>query len=251
MTVLVIDAGTSGVRAVAIGDDGAILADELVEVLPDSPAPGLVEVDAVRTAEAAVSVAGAVQRRVGRIDAVGIANQRATTVAWDGRTGVPVGPGIGWQDLRTVGRCLELQAEGVRVAPNATATKAEWLLQHADVPVDAVRIGTIDTWLAWHLTGGQHHVTDASNALVTGLFDPAAGAWDSDLVDAARDPGVGTAPCRRLGWRGGRRRRPRGRPGARCTGGRPAGLTRRSGVRPAWRGQDHVRHRRDARRLSR
>lgn len=183
MTVLVIDAGTSGVRAVLIGDDGAVLDEEHTEVLPASPASGLVEIDAVTTASAALDLArGLIERHRG-VGAVGIANQRATTVAWDARTGEPLGPGIGWQDLRTVGRCLELRAEGWRVAPNSTATKAEWLLQQTDLAPEHVRIGTVDTWLAWHLTDGRHHVTDASNALVTGLFHAAAGTWDTALLE--------------------------------------------------------------------
>lgn len=182
MTVLVVDAGTSGVRSVAIRPDGSVAAEVHAEVLPSSPAPGLVELDAAATAAAALDTATAVLEQVGRVDAVGITNQRASTVAWDARTGAPAGPGIGWQDLRTVGRCLALQAEGVRLAPNTSATKAEWLVQHTDVPAEHLRIGTVDTWLAWVLTGGACHVTDASNALVTGLYDPAARGWRDDLL---------------------------------------------------------------------
>jgi len=182
MTVLVVDAGTSGVRALALLPDGSVAAEVHAEVLPSSPAPGLVELDATATARAAIDTARAVLDQVGPVDAVGITNQRASTIAWDARTGEPTGPGIGWQDLRTVGRCLALQPEGIRLAPNASATKAEWLVQHADVPIEHLRIGTVDTWLAWTLSGGACHVTDASNALVTGLHDPAAG-WRSDLLE--------------------------------------------------------------------
>jgi len=182
MTVLVVDAGTSGVRSLALRSDGTVAAEAHAEVLPASPAPGLVELDPVATAEAALATARAVLDRVGAVDAVGITNQRASTVAWDARTGEPAGPGIGWQDLRTVGRCLELQPQGVRLAPNSSATKAEWLVQHADVPTEHLRLGTVDTWLAWVLSEGACHVTDASNALVTGLWDPGAG-WRDDLLD--------------------------------------------------------------------
>jgi len=182
MTVLVVDAGTSGVRSLALRPDGTVAAEVLAEVLPASPAPGLVELDPVATARAAVATARQVLDEVGEVEAVGIANQRASTIAWDARSGEPVGPGIGWQDLRTVGRCLALQAEGVRLAPNASATKAEWLVQQSEVPAEHLRVGTVDAWLAWTLSEGACHVTDASNALVTGLHDPATG-WRDDLLD--------------------------------------------------------------------
>lgn len=193
MTVLVIDAGTSGVRSVVIRDDGSVAAEAHVEVLPSSPAPGLVQIDAAATAEAALATARRVLDQVGPVDAVGITNQRASTIAWDARSGQPVGPGIGWQDLRTVGRCLALQPEGVRLAPNASATKAEWLVQNADIPTGHIRIGTVDTWLAWVLSGGSSHVTDASNALVTGLYDPATRAWSDDLLGLLGIPSTAMA----------------------------------------------------------
>ncbi len=182
MTVLVVDAGTSGVRSVAIRADGSVAAEVHLEVLPSSPAPGLVEIDAAATADAALATTRAVLEQVGPVDAVGIANQRASTIAWDARTGAPVGPGIGWQDLRTVGRCLALQPEGIRLAPNASATKAEWLVQHSGIPPEHLRLGTVDTWLAWTLSEGSAHVTDASNALVTGLYDAMDRDWSDDLL---------------------------------------------------------------------
>ncbi len=182
MTILVVDAGTSGVRAVAVRGDGSVAAEVHAEVLPVSPSPGLMEIDARATADAALVTARAVIDHVGPVDAVGITDQRASTIAWDARTGEPTGPGIGWQDLRTVGRCLGLQAEGIRVAPNQSATKAEWLVQHADIPIEHLRIGTVDTWLAWVLSAGTCHVTDATNALVTGLYDPGRRDWYDDLL---------------------------------------------------------------------
>ncbi len=126
----------------------------------------------------ATELAEAVLAEVGPVAAVGVTQQRATTVLWDARSGEPVGPALGWQDLRTVGRCLQLRAEGLVVAPNQTATKLEWLLQHTDTASADLRAGTLDAWLAWHLTGGRHHVTDASNASVTGLADPGSTGWD-------------------------------------------------------------------------
>lgn len=183
MTILVVDAGTSGVRAVAIRADGSVQAERHVEVLPSSPHAGLVEIDAMALADAAVEVVRGVHAEVGAVDAVGIANQRASTVLWQASTGRALGPGLGWQDLRTVGRCLELRAEGVAVAPNQSATKAEWLVQQTDVDPDDLRFGTIDTWLAWTLSAGRVHATDLSNAAVTGLYDHAGGGWDVGLLD--------------------------------------------------------------------
>ena len=193
MTIVVVDVGTSGVRAVAVRDDATVVLERHVEALPSSPQPGLVEFDPVAVADASVDLARQVGAEAGPVRAVAIANQRASTVVWDARSGDPVGPGIGWQDLRTVGRCLELQADAVRVAPNATATKAEWLIARADVAPDRLRVGTIDSWLTWRLTGGSLHVTDATNAAVTGLYDVAAGAWDHDLLDRLGIP-IGAMP---------------------------------------------------------
>ena len=182
MSVLVVDVGTSGVRALVVDDDGSTRDEVHAPMLPSSPHPGLVEFDPVALADLAVELARRAAGAGAGIDALAVANQRASTVVWDARTGEPVGPGIGWQDLRTVGRCLELRATGLEVAPNQTATKAEWLVQQAGVEADHLRVGTVDSWLAWRLSGGDLHVTDATNAAVTGLWDPAIGAWDDGLL---------------------------------------------------------------------
>jgi glycerol kinase len=110
-------------------------------------------------------------------------------VVWDRATGEPVGPGIGWQDLRTVGRCLELRAAGTRAAPNLSATKIEALLDGADPARERdLCAGTVDSWIAWALTGGALHVTDATNALVTGLRTPANDGWERGVLDTLRIP---------------------------------------------------------------
>jgi glycerol kinase len=140
-------------------------------------------------AAVALEVARAVLAEGGPVDAVGITNQRASTIVWDRATGEPVGPGIGWQDLRTVGTCLVLQADGIRVAPNASATKAAWLLDAADP--DRTRdlcIGTVDSWLAWHLSEGAAHVSDATNAGVTGLLRGDGTDWDDRMLEPLRIP---------------------------------------------------------------
>jgi glycerol kinase len=189
--ILVVDVGTSSVRAAVATADATIAHERRVPLLPSSPAPGLVEFDAAEMARVALECAGAVLADAGgAVDAVGVTNQRSSVVLWDRATGEPVGPGIGWQDLRTVGRCLELRAStGLRLAPNVTATKLEWLLDQADPdrrrPLCA---GTVDTWVAWALTDGAVHVTDASNAALTGLLARDAGGWDPTVLDALRIP---------------------------------------------------------------
>jgi glycerol kinase len=162
-------------------------------VLPDTPFPGLVEFDATAMAAAAVEVASASLADGGPVEAVGIANQRASTIVWDRATGVPVGPGIGWQDLRTVGTCLELQAKGIRVAPNASATKVAALLDSADPDRSRsergeLAFGTVDTWVAWTLSAGELHITDSSNAGVTGLVRGDGSGWDTEVLAALGIP---------------------------------------------------------------
>src|SRR5207248_5533119 len=151
--------------------------------------PGFVVFDSAEMARAALDVAQAALSESGPVEAVGIANQRSSTVVWDRSTGEPVGPGVGWQDLRTVGMCLALQAEGVRVAPNASATKLAFLLDMADP--DRQRdlcFGTVDTWVAWALSKGSVHVTDLSNAAVTGLYRSDGGGWSEPTLAALRVP---------------------------------------------------------------
>ncbi len=194
-SILVVDVGTSGVRAAVVRPDASVGHVHQVPVLPATPAPGLVEVDAGRIAEAVLHVAVAAMDAAGPVGAVGIANQRATTVVWDRATGEPVSPGIGWQDLRTVGTCLALQADGFRFLPNASATKLAAILDEVDP--DRVRggdlcFGTIDTWVAWTLSGGAAggalHVTDATNAAVTCLVDPDTIEWDPAALKVLRVP---------------------------------------------------------------
>ena len=189
MSLLVIDVGTSGVRAAVVRPDAEVTAVHRVEVLPSTPAPGLVELDAVAIAAAALDVARRSLAEAGPVDAVGIANQRASTVVWDRRTGAPVGPVLGWQDLRTVGDCLVWQAEGLRFAPNQTATKARHLLDVADPEREGdLCVGTIDSWILWNLTEGQVHATDPTNAGLTGLLAADASGWDLQVLERLRIP---------------------------------------------------------------
>jgi glycerol kinase len=189
MSILVIDVGTSGLRASVVRPDATIAAEEHRPLLPSTPEAGLVEFDPARMAALALELATTVLSAAGPVEAVGITNQRASTVVWDRATGEAVGPGIGWQDLRTVGTCLVLQADGIHLAPNATATKAAYLLDLADP--DRTRdlcVGTVDSWLAWHLSDGALHVTDATNAAITGLVRGDGSDWDDKVLDSLRIP---------------------------------------------------------------
>ncbi len=210
--ILVIDVGTSSLRAAAVDRNGQILHSTHVASAPVSPAPGLVEFDATALAAVALEAANATIAAVGPPDAVGVATQRASTVVWNPITGIPIGPGLGWQDLRTIGECLAARAEhGWEIAPNQTATKAAWLLEHhgdaAGLERHRLLIGTVDAWLVWNLTRGEVIATDHTNAGVTGLYDLGCGEWLPDrceafgfgveqlphLVDTAGSVGMATA----------------------------------------------------------
>lgn len=186
--ILVIDVGTSSVRAAIVDGDAHIVSERREPLLPDSPAPGLVEFDAARMASVVLELAQSALDD-GAVDAIGIANQRSSSIVWDRATGEPLAPGIGWQDLRTVGRCLELQPEGFRYAPNSSATKYESLLDAVDPDrTSDVCLGTVDSWVVWTLTGGALHVTDATNAAITGLRTAANEEWRADALQVLRIP---------------------------------------------------------------
>ena len=189
MSVLVVDVGTSSVRASIVGADATVAHIHRRAVLPATPAPGFVEFDARLLADAVLEVCHAALAEGGRVDAVGITNQRSTTIVWDRETGQPVGPGIGWQDQRTVMMCLALQAQGLRLSPSSSATKLAFLLDTVDP--DRTRdlcFGTVDTWVAWTLSAGGLHVTDLSNAGVTGMMLLDGSGWDPKVLDTLRIP---------------------------------------------------------------
>lgn len=187
--VLVIDVGTSGVRAATVDPTGAVDHVTYREVLPSTPFEGFVEIDAAALAAAVLAVANQTLDRSGPVAGVAIANQRASTIVWDRATGEPVGPGVGWQDVRTVGMCMALAAQGIRVAPNASATKAAFLMDMADPDRTAdLCFGTVDTWVAWTLSEGTAHVTDMSNAAVTDLTTSDGAGWGGPALEALRIP---------------------------------------------------------------
>ena len=184
MSILVIDVGTSGLRAAVVSPSGGVERSHHVPLLPATPFPGLVEFDAAVMAREVLQAAHAVLEAHGApVDAVGIATQRASTVVWDRATGEPVGPALGWQDLRTVMACMELGAKGFRLAPNQSATKLQWLLDTYDAArARDLCFGTVDTWVASVLSGGALHVTDRTNAAIGGLVRSDASGWHDELL---------------------------------------------------------------------
>ncbi|MBM3660109.1 MAG: glycerol kinase GlpK [Actinobacteria bacterium] len=199
--VLALDAGTTGVRTLAVGADGRPGPMAYREFPQHFPRPGWVEHDAADILAAALAtlgeVAGTLRDGGGRIAAIGITNQRETVVAWDRRTGQPRHRAIVWQDRRTAATCDALREAGheplVRARtglildPYFSATKMAWLLTEGGVEDDGdLAMGTVDTWLLWNLTGGPAggvHATEPSNASRTLLYDIGAGAWSPELAD--------------------------------------------------------------------
>lgn len=186
--LLVVDVGTTGLRAALVDEELRVRRFEYRPNPPSTPAPGLVEFDAQRMAELVLDATHAVLEGVGPLEAVGITTQRASVVAWDRRTGRPLAPGIGWQDLRTVGECITARAEhGWALAPNQSITKIGWLLANAPGLDDAdVCVGTVDSWIAWTLSNGTLHVSDQTNssATMTGLRHVDGTAWNADRCAA-------------------------------------------------------------------
>src|SRR5213594_3391995 len=199
--VLALDQGTTSSRAIVFDESGAARALAQKEFRQHFPQPGWVEHDALEILRTQLACARAALKKAKldprHVAAVGITNQRETTVVWDRRTGKPVHRAIVWQDRRTAARCDALKREGLDKAvqaktglvidPYFSATKVEWLLDNvAGLRARAERgelaFGTVDTWLAWHLSGGELHVTDPSNASRTMLYDIHRGEWDEELL---------------------------------------------------------------------
>jgi len=194
--VLSLDEGTTGATAVVVGLDGEVRAKGYREIAQHYPQPGWVEHDPLEIWSAVqLSAKEALQAAdvaAADVRAVGITNQRETLVVWDRRTLEPLAPAIVWQDRRTAAVCDELRAAGheqrVRevtglvIDPYFTATKLAWALEHVDGAANAV-VGTVDSWLVARLSAGRDHVTDASNASRTLLFDIGQGAWSQEMAD--------------------------------------------------------------------
>jgi glycerol kinase len=190
--VLALDLGTTGVRALVVGAGGAVRARVWRPLAARFPRAGWFEQDpaAYWSESEAVARAALSEAALGARDlaAIGVVTQRATALAWDARSGAPLGPALGWQDQRTGPRVRELNARGIPVTTLPSATKFEWLLRQEPAVAAAarsgrLRLGTPDVWLTDRLTGGARFATDASQASCTGLFDLRAGAWSAPALD--------------------------------------------------------------------
>jgi glycerol kinase len=196
--ILVIDVGTTGLRAAVVDEQLVVRAYEYRPCPPRTPAPGLAEFDGAEMATKLLDAARTVIATLGEpIAAVGITNQRASVLMWDRRTGEPLGPGLGWQDLRTVGDCIVAKIEhGWALAPNQSVTKAGWLMANTpDLDGRDICIGTIDSWVAWTLSDGALHISDQTNASATtnGLRLIDGSAWNEEICAAFGVP-VSTLP---------------------------------------------------------
>jgi glycerol kinase len=205
--ILALDQGTTSSRAIVFDAAGAIRAMAQQEFTQIYPRPGWVEHDAGEIWATQVAVAAEAIARAGLqardIAAIGIANQRETTIVWDRASGRPVCNAIVWQDRRTAAACELLKARGLeaRVTEKTglvldayfSGTKLAWILDNvpgarASAAAGRLAFGTVDTWLAWKLSGGAAHVTDPSNASRTLLYNIHTGAWDDELLQLFNIP---------------------------------------------------------------
>jgi glycerol kinase len=186
---LAIDVGSSSIRTALVDERGVVSYVHQRPLHVATPSPGYVELDAAEIVNSALELAALTLGDGGACACVGVTNQRATTIVFDPATGVAVGPALSWQDLRTVIDCLVLQGEGLRLAPNQSATKVRWLVEQAQRPSRELRFATIETWLVWHLSQGASFVSDRSNAGVTGLVNTTLDGWDERTLSLlALDP---------------------------------------------------------------
>jgi glycerol kinase len=199
--VLALDQGTTGSAALVFDQNGSAVASADVEIAQHYPRPGWVEHDAVEIFETTVAVGRQALQRAGvsmrDVAAVGITNQRETTVVWDRATGEPIHPAVVWQSRASAEICDRLKADGLEplfrertgllIDAYFSGTKIRWLLDHVPgaqqrAEAGELLFGTIDSWLVWKLTGGRVHCTDVSNASRTLLFNIHTLDWDDDLL---------------------------------------------------------------------
>src|SRR5881394_3120437 len=205
--VLALDQGTTSSRAMLFDEKGTPKSIAQREFRQIFPQPGWVEHDAKEILATQREVAREAMRN-GAIDlktlmAIGIANQRETTIIWDRQTSEPIANAIVWQDRRTAPQCEELKLVGAEslvrertglvIDPYFSGTKIAWLLDNVPgargrAERGELAFGTVDTWLVWHLTGNRTHVTDPSNASRTMLFNIHMNDWDPELLSLLRVP---------------------------------------------------------------
>ncbi|HEX8804519.1 MAG TPA: glycerol kinase GlpK [Acidimicrobiales bacterium] len=197
--VIAIDAGTTGVRCLALREDATSAGYAYAEFPQHFPRPGLVEHDPAQIWDAVLATLSELTDRLDGepVAAIGITDQRETTVVWDRRTGEPLHRALVWQDRRTAARCDELReaghldlvrrTTGLVLDPYFSATKLEWLLTEGGVAAGPdLAFGTVDSWVLWNLTGGAGggvHATEPSNASRTLLYDIAGLDWSPELLD--------------------------------------------------------------------
>ena len=204
MRILAIDQGTTSSRAIVFDADGLPLASAGAEFPQIYPQPGWVEHDPEAIWDTSLDCARQVLAKAGPVGAIGITNQRETTVVWERATGRPIHNAIVWQDRRTAELTTSLKADaetahrvalktGLLLDPYFSATKIAWILDHVEgartrAENGELAFGTIDTFLLWRLTGGAVHATDATNASRTLLYDIELGGWDNELLDLFHVP---------------------------------------------------------------
>jgi len=205
--ILAFDQGTTSSRAIIFDDAGAVVASAQREFRQHYPRPGWVEHDPCEIWDTQSDVAARIMKNhlLGgrKIAAIGVTNQRETTVVWERSTGRPIYNAIVWQDRRTAAACDLLRKNGhaalirqkTGLIPDAyfSATKIAWILDHVPnarkmAEKGDLAFGTIDTWLIWNMTGGAIHVTDSSNASRTMLYDIHTGEWDDELLNLLKVP---------------------------------------------------------------
>ncbi len=205
--ILALDQGTTSSRAIVFDHAGAVVSVAQKEFLQIFPKPGWVEHDAgdIWSSQAGVAAEALTKAhvRASEIAAIGITNQRETTLVWDRGTGRPIHNAIVWQDRRTAPMCDRLRARkldrmirrktGLVIDAYFSATKLAWILEHvkgarARAKAGELAFGTIDSWLVWNLTGGTVHATDATNASRTMLYDISKGEWDDELLALFKVP---------------------------------------------------------------
>jgi glycerol kinase len=199
--ILALDQGTTSSRAILFDQAGAIAAVAQHEFEQFYPQPGWVEHDPTEILTSqmacAIEVLGKAGARPRDVAAIGITNQRETVIVWDRSTGKPIHPAIVWQDRRTAAQCATLEESGAGetisnrtglvIDPYFSATKLKWILDNvsgarARAERGELAFGTVDSWLIWHLTSGDCHVTDMTNASRTLLFNIVKGEWDPELL---------------------------------------------------------------------
>jgi len=190
--ILAIDQGTTGTTCLVVDDRLRVVGRGYREIRQSFPRPGWVEHDPdeiwASVEQTAAEALADAEVAAHDLAAIGITNQRETTVVWERSTGRPVHPALVWQDRRTASRCAELPPQPIRGRtglvpdPYFSATKLEWILERTDRSRDELAFGTVDSWLVWNLTRGAAHVTDVTNASRTMLLDLATGTWEDELL---------------------------------------------------------------------